>query len=134
MNYIIAKQPDGSYQTILLTPSGQGAKGHGPTKAHSVLNAVQNGGEKLAMSAPAKAKIVAALAQAAATPSIVDAIKNQAIESGKDLLKEGLKTAGLEAAKAAASIIPGGGMVIKALELASKYGPAKKLLSKLLPW
>lgn len=119
MQYVITRKDDGTFSAALHLPAGNGtlaAVAEGITKAEAMHKAA-----KVATAAnhgPNKAEAVSILAKgaAAATPMI------------KDLLK----TQGLEAAKAAASMVPGGGAVMAALSLASKYGPAKRLFGRLL--
>lgn len=122
MRYVLSKQPNGMWQAALALPAGDGtlaAAAQGVTKAEATVAAARVAQKTgLAAKSPNKAAAIAALATAAATPAI------------RDALKEG----GIQAAKLAASFIPGGSTVVKALELAAKYGPAKRLLSKLLPF
>lgn len=117
MKYIIEKTPDGRWRAALHLPQGDGSfaaiadgisKAEATGKAAAVAHKSGN--------SPNKAKAVLALAKAAAVPEI------------KNLLKE----QGLAAATAAATMIPGGGAVVAALRLAAKYGPAKRLLGRLI--
>lgn len=122
MRYVITKQPNGMWQAALALPGGDGslaAVAQGLSKAEATVAAARTAARGgIAAKSPNKVRAIAALATAAATPAIRDA----------------LRTHGLEAAKAAAQSVPGGAMVVKALELAAKYGPAKRLLKKLLPF
>jgi len=117
MQYVLTKNPDGTWQAALHLPRGDGtlsSVAQGITKAEATVKAA-----RVAVShgqAPNKAKAIAALAKAAALPMVRDLLKTQ----------------GLAAAEAAASAIPGGGAVVAALKLAAKYGPAKRLLGRLI--
>lgn len=121
MKYHLSKTPNGQWQAVLVLPAGDGSlqavaqaldKFEALGKAATVATAHGQ--------SPAKAKAIATLAKGAAlvTPALRDVIRSQ----------------GLEAAKTAAMAIPGGGAVVAALNLAQKYGPAKRLLGKLLPF
>ena len=117
VKYILEKQPDGTWRASLHLPAGDGsfaAVANGISKAEATQKAA--GVAKAAGHGPNKSQAVLQLAKAAAIPEI------------KNLLKE----QGLAAATAAAQMIPGGAAVVTALRLAAKYGPVKRLLSKLI--
>lgn len=126
MQYLISKRPDGTYQAAMRLPAGDGslqsvAKGLSAAEATIKAARVATGkananGTMPAQVAAKKARTVAALAKVAANP----------------VLRDALKSGGLEAAKAAASFLPGGALALKALDLAQKFTPAKKLLSRFL--
>lgn len=117
MRYIVQKLPDGRFEASLMLPSGDGswaAISQGISQAEALKKAatVARGAGK----SPNKAKAITAIATAAANPDI----------------RNLLKTQGLKAAEEFAKTLPGGGLAVQALKLAAKYGPAKRLLGKLL--
>ena len=126
MQYLIKRNPNGTYSAAMRLPTGDGslaAVAKGLSAAEATIKAARAANGKAAQAgtpqaaiAAKKANTVAALAKVAANP----------------VLKEALLSGGLEAAKAAAAFIPGGSLALKALDLASKFGPAKKLLGKFL--
>lgn len=121
VKYHLAKNAAGQWQAVLELPAGDGslqavAQSLDRFEAlHKAAKVAQKHG-----TSPAKARAVAVLAKGAA-----------ALTPG---LRDMLRTQGLEAAKTAAMAMPGGGVVVAALNLAQKYGPAKRLLGKLLPF
>lgn len=126
MRYVVQKNKDGTFSAAMQIPVGDGSLASvskGLTAAEATVKAARTvnrtasaTGTLAASTAAKKANTVAALAKVAANPT----------------LRSALKAGGLEAAKAAAAFIPGGSLALKALDLASKFGPAKKLLGKFL--
>lgn len=118
MRYTLARQSDGKWRASLELPAGDGslaAVAQGLTKAEATIKAART--LQRHPDAPKnKSGAIKALAAAAKNP----------------LIRAALTDGGIQAAKLAASAIPGGAGVVKALELASKYGPAKRLLARLL--
>jgi hypothetical protein len=116
VRYVIAKQGDGTWRAAMELPHGDGtlqAVATGLSKAEATVKAAR--GMQATGKSPKKSLLAKGLAQAASNPAIRDALKNY----------------GMEAAQAAAASIPGGTLALKALKVAAKYGPAKRLLSKL---
>jgi hypothetical protein len=131
MKYVITKKKDGTYQAAMLLPAGDGsvsAAAKGLTAAEATVKAARAAQGKLAAS-PAAA---AAPAQTAAAAKKANTVKVLAKVASNPTLKSALLQGGIEAAKAAAAFIPGGSLALKALDLAQKFGPAKKLLSSFL--
>jgi len=126
VQYLITRKADGTYQAAMRLPTGDGtlqAVAKGLSAAEATVKAARAASGKAAAKgtepaqvAAKKARTVAALAKVAANP----------------VLRDALKSGGLEAAKAAASFLPGGALALKALNLAQKFTPAKKLLSRFL--
>lgn len=119
LRYQLIRRKDGQWQAALLLPEGDGtfaSVANGMSKAEATVKAARQMQKSQPKAPPNKSAAVLNLAKAAATPAI------------RAALKEG----GLAAATAAAGLIPGGGAVVKALQLAAKYGPAKRFLSRLL--
>lgn len=119
MQYVITPMPGGKWRASLHLPSGDGslsAVAHGINKAEATYKAAKIA--KAHGQAPNKSQAISILAKGAAqvSPAVKDILKSQ----------------GLEAAKAVVSTLPGGGAVMAALNLASKYGPAKRLFGRLL--
>jgi pectin methylesterase-like acyl-CoA thioesterase len=131
VKYVITKKKDGTYQAAMLLPAGDGsvsAIGKGLSAAEATVAAARAAKGKLAASPAAQS----APAQAAAAAKKANTVQVLAKVAQNPTIKSALLQGGLEAAKAAASFIPGGGLALKALDLASKFGPAKKLLSSFL--
>jgi len=119
VKYILNRNSAGTWRAAILLPEGDGtfaSVASGLSKGEAMAKAAAKPG--VIARSPAKAKAASLLATAAANPLIRDAIRH----------------GGIEAAKMAATALPGGGAVVKALELAQKYKPAARLLKKLLPW
>ena len=130
MKYVISKKADGTYQAAMLLPTGDGsvsAVGKGLSAAEATIKAARAARGKLAAS-PAAA-VSPAAQQAAKKANTVQVLAKVA---SNPTIKSALLQGGIEAAKAAASFIPGGSLALKALDLAQKFGPAKKLLSSFL--
>jgi hypothetical protein len=131
MKYVISKKSDGTYQAAMMLPAGDGtvqAVAKGLSAADATIKAARAARGKLAAS-PAAA---AAPAQTSAAQKKANTVAVLAKVAANPTLKSALLSGGLEAAKAAAAFIPGGGLALKALDLASKFGPAKKLLGSFL--
>jgi hypothetical protein len=115
----------------MVLPAGDGtvaAAAKGMSAAEATIKAARAAQGKLAKS-PAAA---AAPAQTAAADKKANTVKVLAKIAANPTLKSALLQGGIEAAKAAAAFIPGGSLALKALDLAQKFGPAKKLLSSFL--
>lgn len=117
LKVVAKKGKDGRWTSALLLPEGDGS-----------LAAVAKG--MTAADATVKAARVARAAgvqrsKAAGVQAVAAVAKNP-------ILRDALAKGGLEAAKMAAAAIPGGAVALKALELAAKFKPARKLLSSLV--
>lgn len=126
MQYVISKDKQGRWRASLQLPTGDGSLesvAKGLTKAEATIlaartaaaGAVATPGDAARKQAR-KAAIVGKLAQVAANPVIADA----------------LRKGGLALAETVASSLPGGAVALRVLKFAAKYGPAKRLLGKLL--
>lgn len=118
MKYTLQKQPDGKWRASLELPAGDGTLtgvAQGLSKAEATIAAA-----RLVSKHPQAPKNKSAAIQA-----IASAAKNPAV-------RQALIDGGLKAAETAAAAIPGGAAVVSALKLAAKYGPAKRLLQRLL--
>lgn len=131
MKYVISRRADGTYQAAMMLPAGDGsvaAAAKGLTAAEATIKAARAARGKLAVSPSA----AAAPAQAAAASKKANTVAVLAKVAANPTLKSALLSGGIEAAKAAAAFIPGGSLALKALDLAQKFGPAKRLLSSFL--
>ena len=124
MQYVVTKQKDGTYRAYMSLPGSGGdltAVAKGITAADATVKAArsvsaQADKKKAPDKSKKKAALALAIAKTAANPSV----------------RAALKTGGLEAAKLAASAIPGGGIMVKALGIASKLPAARRLFKALL--
>lgn len=124
MQYILKKHANGQWQAALLLPQDGGdlaAIGRALSKSEATVNAARVAVKAApTTSKPAqtrkKAALASALAKTAANP----------------ILRSALRSGGIEAAKAIASTLPGGSLALKALDMASKFKPAKAFLRKLI--
>jgi hypothetical protein len=124
MQFVVTKQKDGTFRTYMTLPGSGGdlqAVAKGITAADATVKAARSISAKAdAKKAPDKSKKKAALALA-----IAKTAANPAVRAA-------LKTGGLEAAKLAASAVPGGAIMIKALGIASKMPAARRLFKALI--
>ena len=126
MQYVIAKDKQGRWQASMRLPTGDGSLesvARGLTKAEATVAAARASAAGAAATPNAtarkqarKAAIVGKLAAVAANP----------------VLAKALRSGGLALAETVASTLPGGAMAVKVLKYAAKFGPAKRLLGKLL--
>lgn len=119
MQYRIKKQADGTWRAVMDLPAGDGsisAVANGLSAAEATVKAARGvtaaaRGTRAGPSVAKKAATVALLAKVAANPAI----------------KAALLSGGIEAAKMAAAVIPGGAVALRAFDLISKSGVAKSI-------
>jgi hypothetical protein len=132
MDYVLKRHKDGTFQMFLALP-GRGdiqSAAKGATRAEATVKAARQLYGKSAAAAEAappaqKAEAEKKRKKAAIALAVAKAASNPAIRSA-------LKTGGLAAAELAASAIPGGAIALKAVRLARKFAPARKLFAALI--
>jgi len=133
MDYVLKKHKDGTFQTFLALP-GRGdlkSAATGVSRAEATIKAARGLYAKTANAAnaappgPAKKAAVTKRRKAAVALAISKAAANPAIRAA-------LKNGGLQAAELAAAAIPGGAFAVKAIKIAQKFAPARRLFAALV--